>query len=104
MITEEDLTENSDTESIGSNISEVEKNSKIWHFCCLIISVIRLALFVLCLGTCFVIFVIFTHEDKSGFQEHPAAIEFCPSEQNKPNVIEVESKAQPSQSMALTKL
>ena len=73
MITNE-TSSSSDTESVESDDSsesdsedEIEnQKSKLWCFIALIISILRCALFLFCLGACFVIFVIFTHEDSSG--------------------------------------
>ena len=64
----------SDTESVESDESsecdseeEIEnQKSKLWCLIALTISILRCALFLFCLGACFVIFVIFTHEDSSG--------------------------------------
>ena len=73
MITNE-TSSSSDTESVESDASsesdsedEIEnQKSKLWCLIALTISILRCALILFCLGACFVIFVIFTHEDSSG--------------------------------------
>ena len=73
MITNE-TSSSSDTESVETDDSsesdsedEIEnQKSKLWCLIALTISILRCALFLFCLGACFVIFVIFTHEDSSG--------------------------------------
>ena len=57
--------DDSDSESDSEDEIENQK-SKLWCLIALTISILRCALFLFCLGACFVIFVIFTHEDSSG--------------------------------------
>ena len=55
-----------DEEDLENDDLQRHKYSKVWRFLALIVSILRCVLVIFFLGTLFVIFVIFTHEDKSG--------------------------------------